>query len=69
MESIRMLNACGCRFARASVSSLRSFIRVNAYDKPLVYSPQDAVRAFLQTDLDVLVMGPFLVQKRQFACE
>ena len=40
----------------------------NDCDEPLVCSPQDAVRTFLKTDLDALVLGPFLVQKRPHAC-
>jgi carbamoyltransferase len=33
----------------------------NMHEEPIVCSPQDAVRAFLQGNLDYLAMGPFLV--------
>ncbi|MCC6361328.1 MAG: carbamoyltransferase [Phycisphaerales bacterium] len=33
----------------------------NDRDEPIVCSPQDAIRTFLNTDLDALVLGPFLV--------
>jgi carbamoyltransferase len=35
----------------------------NVRGEPIVCSPADAYRCFLRTDLDWLVMGPFLVQK------
>jgi carbamoyltransferase len=35
----------------------------NDADEPIVCSPTDAVRTFLRTALDALVIGPFLVQR------
>ncbi len=34
----------------------------NMHEEPIVCSPQDAVKAFLQGNLDVLAIGPFLVE-------
>ncbi|MCH8499102.1 MAG: carbamoyltransferase [Marinobacter sp.] len=34
----------------------------NMHEEPIVNSPDDAVRAFLQGNLDYLVLGPFLVK-------
>lgn len=34
----------------------------NMHEEPIVNSPEDAVRAFLQGNLDYLVLGPFLVR-------
>ena len=34
----------------------------NMHEEPIVSSPEDAVRAFLQGALDYLVMGPYLVK-------
>jgi len=36
----------------------------NDADEPIVCSPTDAVRTFLRTALDTLVIGPFLVQRK-----
>lgn len=35
----------------------------NDADEPIVCSPTDAVRTFLRTDLDALVLGPYLVTR------
>ncbi|MBI4066698.1 hypothetical protein HY411_03195 [Candidatus Gottesmanbacteria bacterium] len=35
----------------------------NVRGEPIVCTPQDAVHCFLKTDIDYLVMGPFLVKK------
>jgi carbamoyltransferase len=35
----------------------------NVRGEPIVCSPADALRCFMRTELDYLVMGPFLVQK------
>jgi carbamoyltransferase len=35
----------------------------NDADEPIVSSPADALRTFQRTDLDALVLGPFLVQR------
>jgi carbamoyltransferase len=37
---------------------------LNDADEPIVCSPTDAVRTFLRTALDALVIGPFLVQRK-----
>lgn len=37
----------------------------NDADEPMVCSPQHAIRTFLRTNLDVLIMGPFLAERRQ----
>jgi carbamoyltransferase len=37
----------------------------NMHEEPIVASPDDAVRAFLQGHLDYLAMGPFLVENPQ----
>ena len=34
----------------------------NMHEEPIVCSPEDAIRAFLQGNLDVLALGPFLVE-------
>jgi carbamoyltransferase len=36
----------------------------NAAGEPIVCTPQDALRTFNNTDLDLLVMGPFIARKR-----
>jgi carbamoyltransferase len=36
----------------------------NDADEPIVCSPADAVRTFLSTALDALVIGPFLAQRK-----
>jgi carbamoyltransferase len=36
----------------------------NDADEPIVCSPANAIKTFLATDLDALVLGPFLVRKR-----
>jgi carbamoyltransferase len=33
----------------------------NLHEEPIVTSPEDAIRAFVEAQLDVLAMGPFLV--------
>jgi len=35
----------------------------NMHEEPIVRSPRDAVRAFVQSGLDYLVLGPFLVRQ------
>jgi len=34
----------------------------NVHEEPIVCSPQDAIRAFLESNLDYLAIGPFLVR-------
>jgi carbamoyltransferase len=34
----------------------------NVHEEPIVRSPQDAIRAFLDSGLDYLAIGPFLVK-------
>ena len=36
----------------------------NVRNEPIVESPWDAIRCFMTTDLDVLVLGPYLLEKR-----
>jgi carbamoyltransferase len=36
----------------------------NDADEPIVCWPTDAVRTFLRTALDALVIGPFLVERK-----
>lgn len=35
--------------------------------EPIVETPQDALKTFLGTEIDFLVIGEFLVRKRQYA--
>jgi carbamoyltransferase len=46
------------------LSGISSLINTsfNMHEEPIVCSPHDAVRAFLDGNLDVLVIGPFLVK-------
>ncbi|HLX69099.1 MAG TPA: carbamoyltransferase C-terminal domain-containing protein, partial [Verrucomicrobiae bacterium] len=37
----------------------------NVRGEPIVASPQDALRCFLSTDMDVLVLEDFVIQKKQ----
>ncbi|MCU0583497.1 MAG: carbamoyltransferase [Syntrophales bacterium] len=37
----------------------------NVRGEPIVCSPEDAYRCFMRTDMDYLVMGPFLLEKAQ----
>jgi carbamoyltransferase len=37
----------------------------NVRGEPIVCTPQDAYRCFMRTNMDYLVMGPFLLDKRQ----
>ena len=39
----------------------------NMHEEPIVCTPDDAVRAFLQGRLDFLAMGPFVVEHPQLA--
>ncbi len=55
-----LLNAFG---ARTGVPVLLN-TSFNDRDEPIVCSPRDAVRTFLNTDLDGAVLGPFIVSKR-----
>jgi carbamoyltransferase len=47
------------------ISGIPSLINTsfNMHEEPIVTSPEDAVRAFLQGALDYLVIGPFLVKQ------
>jgi carbamoyltransferase len=36
----------------------------NDAGEPVVCLPADAIRTFLRTDLDALVIGPFLVERK-----
>ena len=36
----------------------------NVRGEPIVCTPEDAWRCFLRTDMDYLVLGPFLLDKR-----
>jgi carbamoyltransferase len=38
----------------------------NIRDEPIVNSPEDAVRCFLQTKMDFLVAGPFIFSKKEY---
>ena len=40
--------------------------RFNMHEEPIVNSPQDAIRAFLQGNLDYLAIGDFLVRHPTF---
>ncbi len=33
------------------------------HEEPIVRSPRDGVRAFVQSGLDFLILGPFLVRQ------
>ena len=35
----------------------------NMHEEPIVRSPRDAVRAFVQSGLDLLILGPYLVRQ------
>ena len=35
----------------------------NVRDEPIVCTPEDAVRCFMRTQIDYLVLGPFLLAK------
>jgi carbamoyltransferase len=37
----------------------------NMHEEPIVRSPEDAITAFRQSELDILVLGPFLVRERK----
>jgi carbamoyltransferase len=37
----------------------------NVRDEPIVCTPEDALRCFLRTEMDQLVLGPFLLTKRE----
>jgi carbamoyltransferase len=37
----------------------------NMHEEPIVRSPRDAVRAFVQSGLDFLILGPFLVRQAE----
>ncbi len=52
-----VLQAC---YERTGVPSLVN-TSFNMHEEPIVASPDDAVRAFVQGHLDTLVLGPFLV--------
>jgi carbamoyltransferase len=35
----------------------------NMHEEPIVRSPADATRSFIKSELDMLVLGPFLVKQ------
>jgi carbamoyltransferase len=37
----------------------------NVRDEPIVCTPEDAFRCFMRTGMDYLVLGPFLLDKRE----
>ena len=37
----------------------------NVRGEPIVCSPEDAYRCFMRTEMDYLVLGPFLLDKRE----
>jgi len=37
------------------------------HEEPIVRSPEEAIRAFLQSHLNALVLGPFLVKSPEEA--
>jgi len=47
---------------RARRDRLRIMARVNMHEEPIVCTPDDAIRAFLQGNLDYLAMGDFLIE-------
>jgi len=42
---------------------------LNHSSEPIVDTPYDAIRTFLTTDLDLMVIGPYLVRKRRLVAE
>jgi carbamoyltransferase len=38
---------------------------MNVRDEPIVCTPEDALRCFLRTEMDPLVLGPFLLARRE----
>jgi carbamoyltransferase len=40
----------------------------NIKGEPIVNSPEDAIRTFFTSGLDVLVMGHYIIEKRSAAC-
>ena len=38
----------------------------NVRDEPIICSPLDAFKCFMHTDLDLLVIGTFLIKKQKF---
>jgi carbamoyltransferase len=55
-----LLEECG-RGGRPPVLLNTSF---NDADEPIVCTPEDALGSFLRMQLDVLVLGPFVVRRR-----
>lgn len=56
LDSFKSLTGC-------SVLINTSF---NVRDEPIVNSPDDAFRCFLQTEMDYLVVGPFIYSKKDY---
>jgi len=36
----------------------------NGRDEPIVCSPEDAIQCFQQTEMDILVLGDYLIRKK-----
>lgn len=60
-ESDRLFHELLHAFGRRTGVPVLLNTSFNDRDEPIVCSPQDAIRTFLNTDLDALVLGPFLV--------
>jgi carbamoyltransferase len=53
-----------CAFERHSGVPVLLNTSFNSAIEPIVCTPEDALRTFLQTELDVLVLGPYVARKR-----
>jgi carbamoyltransferase len=51
-------------FEAESGSPLLVNTSFNVRGEPIVCTPHDALRCFLATDIDILVLGPFLLEKK-----
>ena len=54
-------------FARTGVPMVLN-TSFNVAGKPIVESPEDAVACFAETEIDVLVLGPWVLSKRPLTC-
>ena len=36
----------------------------NLADEPIVHTPQDAILSFIRSDIDVLVLGNYFIEKK-----
>lgn len=63
-EENRELYKLLTRYKKLSGFSVVVNTSFNLHEEPIVCSPQDAIRAFIQSSIDYLAIGPFIVEQK-----